>query len=94
MVFRHLPRVPLYSVVVNIINFFTATSGIRTPIAAAKIKHANHYTIDPGVHQGGGGGVNTKIVYTGPGGGVKFFKFIANFQIGMGYQILGGCLNF
>ena len=28
------------------------------------------------------------------GGGVKFFKFIANFQIGIGYQILGGCLNF
>ena len=27
-------------------------------------------------------------------GGVKFFKFIANFQIGIGYQILGGCLNF
>ena len=30
----------------------------------------------------------------GPGGGVKFFKFIANFQIGIGHQILGGCLNF
>ena len=44
MVFRHLPRVPLYSLVVNM-KFFTATTGIRTPIAAVKIKHANHYTI-------------------------------------------------
>ena len=44
MVFKHLPRVPLYSVVVNIMKFFTATTGIRTPIAV-KIKHANHYTI-------------------------------------------------
>ena len=40
MVFRHLPRVPL-SVVVNIMKFY------RTPIAAVKIKHANHYTIGP-----------------------------------------------
>ena len=45
MVFRHLPRVPLYSVVVNIMKYFTATTGIRTPIATVKIKHANHYTI-------------------------------------------------
>ena len=45
-------------------------------------------------YQGEGGGVNIKIMNLGPGGGVKFFKFIANFQIGMGYQILGGCLNF
>ena len=42
---------------------------------------------------GGGGGVNTKIVNLGMGG-VKFLKFIANFQIGIGFQILGGCLNF
>ena len=42
MVFRHLPRVPNYSVVVNL---FTASTGIRTPIAAVKIKHADHYTI-------------------------------------------------
>ena len=25
-------------------------TGIRTPIAAVKIKHANHYTIGPSVH--------------------------------------------
>ena len=39
----HLPRVTLYSVVIN----FTTTTGIRTLIAEVKIKHANHYTIGP-----------------------------------------------
>ena len=34
--------------------------------------------------------VNTKIVNLGPDGGVKFFKFKANFRIGVGYQILCG----
>ena len=38
---------------------------------------------------------NTKIVNLGLGGGVKCFKFIANFfQIDIGYQIVGGCQFF
>ena len=43
---------------------------------------------------GGGGEGQYHNCEPGLGGGVKFFKFIANFQIGIGYQILGGCLNF
>ena len=39
---------------------------------------------------GGGGGGDTKMVNPWLGGGIKFFKFISNFQIGIEYQILGG----
>ena len=37
---------------------------------------------------GVGVGVDTKIVNPWPGGSVNFFKFIANFQISIGYGIL------
>ena len=45
MVFRHLVRVPHYSVVVNIMKFYRHDRDSNTEIAAVKIKHANHYTI-------------------------------------------------
>ena len=46
MVFRHLPRVPLYSVVVNIMKFYRHERDSNRSLrdqAAVKIKHANHH---------------------------------------------------
>ena len=43
----------------------------------------------------GGGGGNTKIVYPGPGVGVKVLQIYSKFSNWVsGYQIFGGCLNF
>ena len=45
MVFRHLPRVPHYSVVENIMKFHRHDRDSNPD--RVKIKHANHYTIGP-----------------------------------------------
>ena len=40
------------------------------------------------------GGVYTKIPNPGPGGGIHFFIFFMNFQIGIDTKCGGGCPTF